>query len=135
MSRSKQSFDKFLFTFWFVMRWKSSKTLKVKKFCNPRRSLIRSFRVRRIWKLSFFFLEFLRQKWQIFDCWFLARKFKLTSRNFKYRVSQQVLDLIFAKNLSRLQRTKNSWKFVYILAKQCRSPFSLTRFLIKNSGF
>ena len=30
------------------------------------------------------------------------------------------------------QRQKNSWKFVYVLAKQCRSSFNLTNFLVKN---
>ena len=30
------------------------------------------------------------------------------------------------KNLEMSQKSKYSWKFVYILAKQCRSPFNLT---------
>ena len=29
------------------------------------------------------------------------------------------------------QTTKNSWKCVYIIAKQCRTPFNLTNFLAK----
>ena len=48
----------------------------------------------------------------------------------RYQLSQQVLDRNLAKNLliSRKAKKKNSAKFVYILAKQCRSPFNLTNF-------
>ena len=35
----------------------------------------------------------------------------------------------FSKKISKWQWRKNSWKFVYILAKQYRSPFNLTNFL------
>ena len=40
---------------------------------------------------------------------------------------------------SKSQKTKHSWKFVYILAKQCKWSFNLTRFSltkkIRNSTF
>ena len=45
-----------------------------------------------------------------------------------YRVSQQVLNWNLTKTSSKSQKAKNSWKIVYILAKQCRSPFDLTIF-------
>ena len=45
-----------------------------------------------------------------------------------YQVSQQVLDRNFVKKKSG----KNSSKFVYILAKQCRSHFNLTNFFTKK---
>ena len=35
--------------------------------------------------------------------------------------------------MSKSQKTKNLWKIVYNLAKQCRSPFNLTKF--QNSNF
>ena len=50
------------------------------------------------------------------------------------QVSQQVLDI----NLTKSQKKKKSWKFVYILAKQCKCPFNLTIFFDKkyqNSNF
>ena len=31
------------------------------------------------------------------------------------------------KNLSKSQRQKNSWKFIYTLVQQCRCPFNLTK--------
>ena len=45
------------------------------------------------------------------------------------RMSQQVLDMNLAK------MTNNSWKFVYILAKQYRCPFNLTKFFTKMANF
>ena len=33
------------------------------------------------------------------------------------------------------QMTKNEWKFVYILAKQCISSFNLTDFRIRKCDF
>ena len=32
-----------------------------------------------------------------------------------YRVSQQVLDSDLAKTISKSQKTKNSWQFLYII--------------------
>ena len=43
-----------------------------------------------------------------------------------YQVSQQVLDIKIH------ERRINSWKFVYILTKQCKSPFKLTNFFDKK---
>ena len=54
------------------------------------------------------------------------------------QVPQQVLDMNLAKNQSKSQKTENSWKFVYILAKQCKFHFNLTIFFDKkyeNSNF
>ena len=42
---------------------------------------------------------------------------------------------IWQKMFENHKRRKNSWKFVYILAKQCRSHFNLTNFLTKFSKF
>ena len=41
------------------------------------------------------------------------------------RVCQQVLDI-------KQKTGKKSSKFVYVLAKQCKSPFNLTNFLLKK---
>ena len=48
-------------------------------------------------------------------------------------MSQQVLGRNLAqKSQNSKMLKKNSWKFVYILAKECRSPFNLTNFFDKN---
>ena len=39
---------------------------------------------------------------------------------------------LYHKNLKIQKWRKNSWKVVYILAKQCRSPFNLTIFFKQN---
>ena len=42
--------------------------------------------------------------------------------------------LVFERpNKFSKKRQKNSWNFVYILAKQCRSPFNLTNFFLQKS--
>ena len=39
----------------------------------------------------------------------------------------------FSKKIAKCyEKRKNSWKFVYILARQCRAHFDLTNFLTKN---
>ena len=45
---------------------------------------------------------------------------------------QQVLDRKLAKNLKCHERRKKSRKFVYVLAKQCKSPFNFTDFSAKK---
>ena len=47
-------------------------------------------------------------------------------------MSKQVLDRKLAKNLKCHERRKKSRKFVYVLAKQCKSPFNLTDFSDKK---
>ena len=53
-------------------------------------------------------------------------------KKIKYQVSHQVLTVIDQKMCKFHGRRKNSWKFVYILTKQCRFHFNLTNFLSKN---
>ena len=64
----------------------------------------------------------------------IKREYKMLFLDVKehYRVFQQVLNRNLAKNLLKSQKTKNSWDFVYVLAKHCRCPFNLTNFLGKN---
>ena len=61
-----------------------------------------------------------------FVFWLLSLK-HWRMNNSCYRVSKQVLEWD--------KRRKISWKFVYILAKQYRTPFNLTNFLDKKKHF
>ena len=48
----------------------------------------------------------------------------------RYSISKSFKKSHFLRFLQLCQkRQKNSWKFVYVLAKQCRSSFNLTNFL------
>ena len=88
--------------------------------------------------------------WEFFKIWFGKYSGMLTSvdwwelqKNFSHdlwikpfkmstifcNVSQKVPDFRISSN--RKQR-KKSWKIVYTVAKQCRSPVNLTIFWIKN---
>ena len=55
--------------------------------------------------------------------------------NHKVRIVQDVptsFEQEFSKKSLTVTKAKKSWRFVYILAKRCRSPFNLTNF--QNSG-
>ena len=63
----------------------------------------------------------------------------LTKKNGKEKksvnkVEVQAVPTSSAKKLSKSEKTKNSRKFVYILAKDCKRSFNLTTFLNKNSN-
>ena len=54
--------------------------------------------------------------------------YKITDRYFKsVQINKKVLDSALAKKYQNVRGEKNLGKFVYILAKQCRSPFNLTK--------
>ena len=72
---------------------------------------------------------------------FLSKKFvKSTKSGFRFINAAKMLLGVqtsfgqeFSKKISKFKNVeKNSWKFVYILAKECRSPFNLTIFFDKN---
>ena len=63
----------------------------------------------------------------------LKKPWKFVYIFYTYQVFQKVLDRNLAKEISKFQeKRKNSSKFVYILAKQCRSYFNLTDFFDKK---
>ena len=68
------------------------------------------------------------------ELWPIVASLKKKSWNYFIKVSVwRVLDRNLEKKISKFQeKRKNSSKFVYVVAKQCRSHFNLTNFLTNN---
>ena len=71
------------------------------------------------------------------SCGFPVWKFESGIRNRKVFVTEfsEHLNGNLGKNLKLLPKMKNSWKFVDILARQCRSPFNSTNFYYNIGKF